>query len=240
MYGIVTDDQGRRLTSGNLAILIQPQLGGNSIMLSTQLGDINGQFSYVLRIPFESEISGRSLTPNVLKLTRTPTSYGRSQASLNGTTPLYYTPASSSSFKVSVANRGSYQEVNLSTTPSGDSDGDGLSDAWELKYFGNLNQGASEDPDGDHMPNLAEQRAGTDPTDINSLFAFIQVMRTDDQQLVLTWSSTLGVTYRILRSTDVTNGFSPIAERTGELYSTTFVESAPDGQATHFYRIQIP
>ncbi len=45
-----------------------------------------------------------------------------------------------------------------------DSDGDGLSDAWELKYFGNLNQTASGDGDEDGLANLQEYQLGTNPT----------------------------------------------------------------------------
>jgi hypothetical protein len=47
-----------------------------------------------------------------------------------------------------------------------DSDGDGLLDSWEIKYFGNLNQGANGDYDGDGATNLQEFQAGTDPNEI--------------------------------------------------------------------------
>jgi Bacterial Ig domain/Carboxypeptidase regulatory-like domain/IPT/TIG domain/Beta-propeller repeat len=45
-----------------------------------------------------------------------------------------------------------------------DSDGDGLADAWELQYFGNLSQSASGDPDGDGLTNLQEFQQGRNPT----------------------------------------------------------------------------
>jgi Big-like domain-containing protein/carboxypeptidase family protein/beta-propeller repeat-containing protein/IPT/TIG domain-containing protein len=45
-----------------------------------------------------------------------------------------------------------------------DSDGDGLPDNWELQYFGNLNQGANGDPDGDGVTNLQEYQQGRNPT----------------------------------------------------------------------------
>jgi hypothetical protein len=45
-----------------------------------------------------------------------------------------------------------------------DSDGDGLPDWWELQYFGNLGQGASDDPDGDGVTNLQEYQQGRNPT----------------------------------------------------------------------------
>jgi hypothetical protein len=48
--------------------------------------------------------------------------------------------------------------------PPADIDGDGLADAWELLYFGNLNQGANDDPDGDGLNNLQEFQQGRNPT----------------------------------------------------------------------------
>lgn len=49
------------------------------------------------------------------------------------------------------------------TVKESDSDSDGLDDRWELQYFGDLTQGANDDPDGDGLTNLQEQTAGTDP-----------------------------------------------------------------------------
>ena len=45
-----------------------------------------------------------------------------------------------------------------------DSDGDGLEDGWELAFFGDLSQGALDDPDDDDLPNSSEALWGTDPT----------------------------------------------------------------------------
>ena len=45
-----------------------------------------------------------------------------------------------------------------------DTDGDGLPDIWEIKYFGDLRYGANDDPDHDGLTNLEEYRHHTDPT----------------------------------------------------------------------------
>ena len=45
-----------------------------------------------------------------------------------------------------------------------DTDGDGLPDSWEMTYFHNLSQGASDDSDGDGLDNSLEYQYGTDPT----------------------------------------------------------------------------
>jgi hypothetical protein len=50
--------------------------------------------------------------------------------------------------------------------PGDDTDGDGLSDLWEMKHFRNLrDQMASDDPDGDGVDNISEMNAGTNPLD---------------------------------------------------------------------------
>ena len=48
--------------------------------------------------------------------------------------------------------------------PPLDTDADGLPDAWEIQYFGNLNQGANDNPDGDALNNLQEYLQGRNPT----------------------------------------------------------------------------
>jgi hypothetical protein len=45
-----------------------------------------------------------------------------------------------------------------------DTDNDGLPDDWEMKYFTNLKQGPSDDPDKDGLTNIQEYQLGTDPT----------------------------------------------------------------------------
>jgi hypothetical protein len=49
-----------------------------------------------------------------------------------------------------------------------DSDGDGLPDAWEIEYFGDIDQGPGGDYDGDGVNNLGEYQYGTDPTDADT------------------------------------------------------------------------
>src|ERR1035438_2803393 len=60
---------------------------------------------------------------------------------------------------------------SVTSTPAAiwaDLNGNDIPDWWELKYFGNLNQTALGDYDGDGVDNLDEYREGTDPTNPNS------------------------------------------------------------------------
>lgn len=47
---------------------------------------------------------------------------------------------------------------------TGDSDGDGINDTWELAHFGSLTRDLTLDTDGDGYSDAAEYAAGTDPT----------------------------------------------------------------------------
>lgn len=56
-----------------------------------------------------------------------------------------------------------------------DANGNGIPDWWELKYFGNLNQTALGDYDGDGVSNLDEYKEGTNPADATSFNPRLQV-----------------------------------------------------------------
>ncbi|MES2308415.1 MAG: fibronectin type III domain-containing protein [Verrucomicrobiota bacterium] len=79
----------------------------------------------------------------------------------NGTTYYYVVKAINGSGTSGNSNQ-------ASVTPSGsivpgDSDSDGMADSWEMQYFGNLNQTASGDPDGDGVTNIQEYLQGRNP-----------------------------------------------------------------------------
>ncbi len=74
---------------------------------------------------------------------------------------------------VTAANAGSYRVIitnatgsitSTAATFSIDANGNGMADAWELLYFGNLNQLPLGDNDGDGISNLDEFLNGTNPT----------------------------------------------------------------------------
>ncbi len=53
--------------------------------------------------------------------------------------------------------------------PLEDSDGDGLRDTWEVEHFGDLtSQTGLDDPDGEGLNNVGEQKAGTDPNNADT------------------------------------------------------------------------
>ena len=89
-----------------------------------------------------------------------------------------------------------------------DSDGDGLPDYWELKYFGDLTTSdGSGDHDGDGLSDLDEYLAATDPTDESSLF-YVFNGSPDPATNVIRWASATNRTYTIEHTTNLVNSFT--------------------------------
>ena len=85
--------------------------------------------------------------------------------------------------------------ANVASGTNPDSDGDGMPDAWELTYFGNLNQLAAGDFDGDGTSNIAEFMLGLLPNNGTSFFSGSLSGST------LTWKAASGLSFTVQRST---------------------------------------
>ncbi len=93
------------------------------------------------------------------------------------------------------------------TSLTGDTDGDGLPDWWEVLYFGDPEAAVPDrsvaDPEGDAdhdmFKNLHEYLAGTDPTDPQSLLRLVRAgpSALDPNETEVTWQSVPGKTYTV-------------------------------------------
>jgi uncharacterized repeat protein (TIGR01451 family) len=127
--------------------------------------------------------------------------------------------------------------------PAGDSDGDGLPDGWELRYFGSLNApdgDPHDDPDGDGAANYQESRAGTDPLDRASVL-IITSIRFTEAGVQIEFQSVLGRAYRVERSASPAGSpWTMVADNvpgTGGSVSVIHPGGAwPGGQ---FYRVRL-
>jgi hypothetical protein len=192
------NDTTIRLTTGTLLWHVEPLAGGPAIVLTTPLTNINGQFSFVLRVPCETPEPGVSASTTTINLTTPPARYRRLTVTLDGQ-PLSLIGAASE-FSPLPTDRGRTERIDLQLgIPLADADGDGLGDVWEQRYFGGLSANPAGDPDGDGMSNLREFRAGTNPTDAQSLFELVEISKVPNG-LSVRWSSQPGRSYRVRRS----------------------------------------
>jgi hypothetical protein len=119
-----------------------------------------------------------------------------------------------------------------------DTDGDGLPDAWETANFGNLDQTAAGDPDGDGTPNKVEYSLGLNPIAGTSRFA-ITPTGTAAAGLVLTWPSAEGIAFTVRSSTDLVDWTTSEATVNGAAGQATATWTAPPATgAAKFYRIE--
>ncbi|HSE16368.1 MAG TPA: Ig-like domain-containing protein [Pyrinomonadaceae bacterium] len=142
--------------------------------------DGSGDSQLLAALPVVPTIT--QLSPNVGPTGTTVTIFGANFGGLQGTSTVTFNgeaatvsswgpnaivttvPASAITGPVIVTVNGIASAGVTYTIGIADSDGDGLADAWELFYFGNLSQGANGDPDGDGVNNLQEFLQGRNPT----------------------------------------------------------------------------
>ena len=243
-YGKVLVDSGGvnvRVTAGTLTWRIEPVSGATPWTISTLLTNVNDQFSFILRVACETPESGVSNTAATVVLAAPAISYRRLTVTLDGQ-PLSLI-GSSGNFAPLPSDRGRSERIDLQLgTPPVDSDGDGLGDAWELQFFGNLSANPNDDPDHDGLTNLQEYHAGTNPMDPQSLFRFVEISAQPDG-IRVRWSSQPNRRYLLRRSaTLLAAPASYQVIRTGITATppvNEFLDTTTAGNVQYFYIIQI-
>lgn len=133
-----------------------------------------------------------------------------------------------------------------------DTDGNLLSDEWELLYFGNTGQDPLSSPDGSGYSLLQQFLAGTDPTDASSVptgspatFSFGSVAQRKDELgrfvIDFEWSSGFGDAFEFVvqESTDMVH-FSPRAATFQHLGGDQYQALVPaTGAGRVFYRVGV-
>ena len=137
--------------------------------------------------------------------------------------------------------------VAQSIAPGGDSDGDGIADAWELQRAGNLTAlgggiGGGGDYDGDSISDAQEYLADTDPLTPADRFRITNLALTFDPvvEFSLTWTSSIARCYVIeTRETLATGAWADAGlgtlSGTGGLQTLAFGGPA---SATRFFRVR--
>ncbi|MBC8001660.1 MAG: hypothetical protein H7X97_03635, partial [Opitutaceae bacterium] len=120
------------------------------------------------------------------------------------------------------------------TAANPDSDNDGMTDTWEITYFGNTGQAAADDFDKDGTDNLTEFRLGLIPNSGSSRFA-----ASWSSGGVISWPSVTGVTFKVWRSTTLQTGsWSDRGNVPGTAGTASFTDPSPPA-GTAFYRIAL-
>ncbi len=133
---------------------------------------------------------------------------------------------------------------------STDTDGDGLSDTFEVYararrwgFYGYLPFGSSVtniDTDNDNLTDYAEFVAGTDPRNPIQCFAVTNLYPVVDQLIVLNWDSSEGRRYAIHVSTNLMQGFTPYATNIPATPPVnTFIYTNASVAAQHIFRIVV-
>jgi Subtilase family/Bacterial TSP3 repeat len=149
------------------------------------------QANYILGGPVVQKAKGRTAT-----ITNAPPG----QYVINFGEVLYYqTPPAQTNNLVSggsITFTGNYTFIDVN--------GNGIPDAWELQYFGNVsnNRTAFTDTDGDGMTDLAEFMAGTDPNNPPRRFQ-VTARKLSSTTCRLEWSSVPAVQYRVQSSSNL-------------------------------------
>jgi hypothetical protein len=212
------------------------------VILTTTLTNLLDQFSYLLIAPVETEFGTLTASSNVLKIATPSVTYTRTNVTLDGQ-PIFLSTPSQGSLVFATSSRGMIERVDLTVQREDqDSDGDGLPDWWENLYFaGNADPNA--DPDGDGMRNQGEYRAGTIPTDPNSLFEFIHVERMSQTQVLVRWASVESKTYTLLRTGTLTPHANQFSVIRSDIVATppvnTFVDESAPGPGPWFYLLKV-
>jgi hypothetical protein len=121
-----------------------------------------------------------------------------------------------------------------------DSDRDGLDDAWEMRFFGDLTHDGREDSDADGLTDGQEFRAGTDPGESASCLKLDSVM-VGSEGVRLGWTAAAGRFYRLEYKASVNDpgwqdSGASMTLNGGEASAT---DAGGVGSPTRFYRLRL-
>ena len=118
----------------------------------------------------------------------------------------------------------------------------GISDAWEMDYFGSVTTNRTQftDTDGDGMSDYAEFIAGTNPTNAASKLAFLSVTVQSNRFVQLQWAAIPGRAYQLQTLTNDVS-WAPLTDwlqASGSPISYTATNFNFDSHA-HMFRVQV-
>ena len=127
------------------------------------------------------------------------------------------------------------------TVSSADSDNDGMDDAWELQFFGNLSRDGTGDFDGDGFRDLHEFLAGTGPGDPNSALRILPNPAVSGGGVTVQWQSVPGKTYRLQFKNSLTDATwqNVAGDVTAVGVTAIKIDPTSPGQPRRLYRVML-
>ncbi|MBK7997373.1 MAG: hypothetical protein IPK15_01225 [Verrucomicrobia bacterium] len=123
-----------------------------------------------------------------------------------------------------------------------DTDGDGMTDAWELDNFGTLARDGSRDFDGDAVSDLKEFLAGTDPKDAGS-YLHLTLNAYDTTSCTIGFRAVAGKSYSVVYRDNFDGGswlkLADIPVRTAS-GTVSVTDTNVSSSVIRFYRIVTP
>lgn len=121
-----------------------------------------------------------------------------------------------------------------------DSDSDGLDDAWEKAFFGDLSYDGGADPDADGHTNHQEYKAGTNPMNATSVMR-VDGLTLSDTKITLRWLAAPGRSYKVQYSESLTESSWTIVPGVVKIVSSqaTITDDRPENAACRFYRLEL-
>lgn len=149
--------------------------------------------------------------------------------------------AGGQSIQYAYAPSGNLTQRQITTGGGGnpDSDNDGMDDAWEQFYFGNLSRNGTGDFDNDRFLDQSEFLAGTLPNDPNSALKVLPNPTVGNSSVTIQWASVSGKQYRLQFKNSLSDG--NWTDIPGDVTATSATSSKVDGTITggsaRFYRV---
>ena len=228
MYGAIRDINtgGTLVNNGSITWTILPTGGGAPVTVSAALTNINGQFCYRVRVPFETLIGSTTVSTNALTANAAPTSYNRTQVMVNGVAATLNPPALGA-FSFKAADRAMAEQVDLNVSiPAGQPE--------------SLRRWTLLDSDGDGVPDAQELLAGTSISDAKDNLRFESIQKTTNG-IQMQWKSVTGRVYALSR-TEGMNGTNAVVLATnlpGMAPSMSFTDTNVETGGPYFYRVQV-
>ena len=127
-------------------------------------------------------------------------------------------------------------------TPNPDSDADGLLDSWEISNFGNLDQTASGDPDGDGVGNLIEMKLGSNPnSSASNGLPVPSVSGLTPAGFTITFPTVTGLNYQVVGTENLAGPSWPNIGNsiTGDGQPQSVTDSSATNSPRKFYKVKI-